>query len=113
MKNFRHLSRPKDRVDFRDLFLQFFTITLGKAAGDHEAGAVAVLLVFRHFQDRVDGFLLRAIDEGAGVDDEHVGVRGFGRQFVSRVAGDAQHHLAINEVLWASERKKTNLHVNL
>ena len=32
------------------------------------------------------------------------------RDLVPRIAGDAQHHLAVNEVLRAAERDETNLH---
>ena len=33
-----------------------------------------------------------------------------GRELVPRVAGDAQHHLAVDEVLRAAEGEKTDLH---
>ena len=70
---------------------------------------LAVALLLRHLEDRVDRFLLRAVDERAGVHDEHVSVLGVGRDLVSRLLGEAQHHLAVDEVLGAAERDKTNL----
>ena len=50
----RHLAGAEDRVDFRDLLLQFIAMALGEASGDDEPAAGAVSLVPRHLENRVD-----------------------------------------------------------
>ena len=64
----------------------------------------------RHLEDGVDRLLLRVVDERAGVDDDHVGVGRVGRDLVPGLLGDAQHHLAVDEVLGAAEGEKADLH---
>ena len=56
------------------------------------------------------GFLFGLVDEGAGVDDDHVGVVGVGGDLVPRVAREAEHHLAVDEVLRATEGDKADFH---
>ena len=94
---------PSTRVDLGDLLLQLVAVPLGEAAGDDQPRAVAVALVLRHLEDRVDRFLLGRVDERARVDDEHLGVAGVGGDLVPRVAREAEHHLAVDEVLRAAE----------
>ena len=79
-ENFRHLACAEHRVDLRDLSLQFVAIALGEAAGDDEARAVAVLLVLPPSPGSRRSIPASPIDEGARVDDEHVGVRRVGRE---------------------------------
>ena len=69
-----------------------------------------VALLGGHLQNRVDRLLLGGVDERAGVDDQHLGARGVGRDLVSGVAGHAQHHLAVDEILGAAEAEETNFH---
>jgi hypothetical protein len=59
--------------------------------------------VLRHFEDGVDRFLLRVVDEGAGVDDDDVGVGGVRRDLVPSLLGVAQHDFAIDEILGTTE----------
>ena len=54
LKNLRHFSRAEHRIDLGNLLLQLVAIAFREAAGDHQARAVAVLLVLRHFEDGVD-----------------------------------------------------------
>ena len=70
----------------------------------------ARLLVLGHLEDGVDRLLLRLVDEGAGVDDEHVGVGGVAGQFVPLLLGEPEHHLGVDEVLRAAEGHHSNLH---
>ena len=90
--------------------LQLVAIALGQAAGHDQPLAGAVLLVPRHLENRVDRFLLGRVDERAGVDDEHVGLRRVLRQLVPRLLREAEHHLGVDEVLRTTERNETNLH---
>ena len=68
----------------------------------------AVALELRHLEDGVDRFFLGVVDEGARVDDDDVGVRGVGRDLVTRVARKAEHDLAVDEVLRATEGNEAN-----
>ena len=106
----RHFARAEHDVDFGDQLAQLVAIALGQAAGDDEAAAGAGLLVLGELQDRVDRFLLRLVDEGAGVDDQHVGFVRPRRQLVAGFLGEAQHHLGVDEVFRAAERDETNFH---
>ena len=56
--------------------LDIAAIALHQAAGDNQLLRAADPLVLRHFQDRVDGFLLGGIDETTGVDDQDFGLIG-------------------------------------
>jgi hypothetical protein len=66
--------------------------------------------VLCHLQDRVDRLLLRGVDESAGVDDENIRRRAIGGDLVAGLFGQAQHDLAVDEVLGAPEGKETDLH---
>jgi hypothetical protein len=66
--------------------------------------------VLGHLEDGVDGLLLGAIDERARIDDEDVRIRRLWCHLVTSVASDAQHDLAIDKVLRATEGEKANLH---
>ena len=108
----RYLAGAQDDIDLRDLRLQFVAITLRQAAGHHQLLASAGLPAFRHLQDGVNRFLLGAVDEGTGVDDDDVRVSGVGGNRVSGSFGQPQHHLAIYEVLGAAQRNHSDLHLN-
>ena len=70
----------------------------------------AVCLVARHLEDRVDRFLLGGIDERAGVDDEHVGLRRVLCELVTRLLREPQHHLGVDEVFRTAQTDQTDLH---
>ena len=108
-EDLRHLSGPEQRVDLGNLLAQFVAIPLGETAGDDQPLAGALVLERRHLEDGVDRFFLRVVDEGAGVHDEDVGLVRVRRDLVTRVAGDAQHHLAVDEVLRTAEGEKADL----
>ncbi len=93
-------------VDLGDVGADFVAVTLDQAAGYDEAlGAAAVGdLVLNHLEDGVDGFLLGGVDEGAGVDDEDVGVFGAGGELGTAAMEQAHHDLGVNEVLGAAKR---------
>src|SRR5262245_49615937 len=104
------LAGAEDRVNLGDLFLQLVAIALGEAAGDDEAAAGAVLLVLRHLENRVDRLLLRAVDEGAGVDDQDLRARRVVGQLVPRLLREPEHDFGIDQILRTTERNQTNLH---
>jgi len=62
-----------ERVDFRKQFGQLFAETLRQAAGnDQPLAAVLRVADFGRFEDGIDAFLLRGIDEGTTVDDDDI-----------------------------------------
>ena len=94
-----------EAVDFREAGDEVAGVALGEAAGDEEflvGGDGALLPGAAGGDDGVDGFLLGGVDEGAGVDDEEVGLLGGG----AGVAGGeevAKHDFGVDEVFGAAE----------
>ena len=84
-------------------------VALHQASGDDQFFGRAEFLVFGHFQNRVDRFLLRRLDEAARVDDEDFGFFGARREFVAVARENAHHHLAIHEVFRATQRNESDL----
>src|SRR5207245_219334 len=68
--------RAQDGVDLRHLALDLEAVALRETAGDDQRRAASALLELGQLQDRVDRFLARAVDEGARVDAESVGILG-------------------------------------
>ena len=68
----------------------------------------AEFFVFGHFENGVHRFLLRRLDEAAGVDDQDVGIVGARREFVAVARENAHHHLAIHEVFGASQADESD-----
>jgi hypothetical protein len=56
----------------------------------------------------VDRFLLGGIDEGAGVDDEDLGVFGAGGEACAGAVEKAHHDLGVDEVFGAAERDESH-----
>ena len=95
-------------IHFGDLFADVVAIALDHASGDDQFLRAAEFFVFGHFQDGLHGFLLRGLDEAAGIDDQHVGFAGARREFVAGARENAHHHLAIHEVLRASQADESD-----
>ena len=68
------IREAQEEIDFGHLFLQFFLITLHETADRHDRLDPAGPLELCRFEDRVDRFALRRVDESAGVDEDDVGV---------------------------------------
>ena len=67
-------------------------VALDQAADGDDGFDVAVLLQFRRGEDGVDRFLLRGVDEAAGIDEDDVGmlkVGGHDRPVADQVADEA------------------------
>ena len=65
-------------IHLRQFSAQLLRVTLHHAPGHHQTAAGAGLFQLSHFQDGVDGFLARGVDEAAGVHDDDVGAAGVG-----------------------------------
>ena len=108
--NFRHLTRTEHGIDLRNLRLELLAIALGETAGHDQPRAAAVLLVLGHFENGVDRFLLRLVDERARIDHKDVSRFGVAGELVTRLLRKPQHHLGINEVFGTAKRNHSNLH---
>ena len=62
-----------------------------------------------HFEDRIYGLLLGALDERTGVDHDHVGVFDARREFGPSSGQQAHHHFAVDEVLRTSQADEAHL----
>ena len=105
------LAGADDGVDLGDVSADLVAVSLDEAAGDDEfADASAVGdLVLDHLEDGVDRLLLGGVDEGAGVDDEDVGVFGTGGKLGAVVVEQAHHHFGVDEIFRAAERDEAYL----
>jgi hypothetical protein len=65
--------------------------------------------VLVRFEDGRDAFFLGRVDEGAGIDDHHVGFVGVGREGHARQVEMAGDDFGIDEVLRAAERDQPDL----
>src|SRR5207245_7530593 len=106
----REIRGTEDPVHLRHLFQDVAAVALGEAARDDEGTAGPPLLQLRELEDRVDRFLARTVDEGAGVDDEALGVFGALRERKPGLGQHAEHQLGVHLVLRAAEGRQMDLH---
>src|SRR5262252_4806466 len=71
----RYFASSEDGVDFRNFLAELVAVALRKTAGHDETLTVALCLVPRHVEDRVNRFLLGGVDESASIDDDDVRTR--------------------------------------
>ena len=101
-RHVERLAESGDLVDLGKLRCQLVAVALGHAAGDHQAGAVATLVVER--EDRVDRLATGLVDERAGVHHDEVGERGVVGRFHAVREQRADQLVGIDVVLRAAER---------
>ena len=101
----RDLVDAHEGVHFGEEFRQFVAEALGETAGDDD-GLAALLGVaqFDGFEDGIDALFLGGVDEGAGVDDDGVGVGGVVGDLDAVAQEGAEHDLGIDEIFCAAER---------
>src|SRR5881628_883379 len=107
----REVRGAEDTVHFGHLPKDLAAVALREAAGDDEASAAPPLLQSRQLQDRRDRLLPRAVDEGARVDDEALGVLGPVGEREPGLGEHAEHQLGVDLVLGAAEGREMDLHV--
>ena len=109
VENLLDFARADHGVDFRNLLANLIAVALDHAARDDQLLRAAEFLVLGHFENRLHRFLLRGRDEAARIDDEDVRFVRARRDFVARARENAHHHLAIDEVLRASQAYESDL----
>jgi hypothetical protein len=108
--DFRHVAGAQDGVDLGNLGLQLIPVTLAEAAGDDQPLAGAAFLELRELEDGVDRLFFRGIDEGARVDDEHLGLGRVRGQCMSALLREPHHDLGVDQILRTAEGDETYLH---
>ena len=103
-------ARAHDAVHLRQLVQDLLLIALGEAAGDEDLAHQPLLLQRRHGEDGVDGLLLGAVDEAAGVDDHHVRAGVFSLQGVPGVPAQGHHLLGVDQVLGTAKGYERYFH---
>jgi hypothetical protein len=84
------------RIHLGHILLNIAAMALHQTSGDDQLLRAAGLLVFCHFKDGIDRFLLGGVDEATGVYYDHVGVGGVRRQLMAGTGELAHHHLCIH-----------------
>lgn len=104
-----YLIDSHESVDFGEQFWEFVAKALGHASGNND-GLTAVIGIADggRFEDGIDGFLLGGVDEGAGIDDDGVGVGGFVGDFEALLEEGAEHDFGINQIFRATEGHNAN-----
>ena len=108
-QNFLQFAGADDRVHFRNVLSNLVVKTLDQATGHHQPLGLAARFVTSHFEDGIDGFLLRAADKGTGIHHDDVGVLRIRSKLGAGLGQHAHHDLAIDEVFGAAEAHKTHL----
>ena len=98
-----------DRVHFRHLLQNLRAKPFDQAARYNQFFCRAEFLVLRHFQYGVHGLFLRRLNKTARIHDQYFGFIRPRRQFISFARKNTHHHLAVHEVLRASQADKSDL----
>ena len=103
--NARISAGADEVIDLRHLLLEDIGVALREAAGDNQRFAAAGFFELGVLEDGVDRFLLGLTDEGAGVDQDDLGLFRLLDDRVAVVEQAAEHDLAVHPVLRAAERQ--------
>ena len=105
----RHLVNAHERVHFRHELGQFIAEPLRQAAGNDDGLAALVRIAqFDGFENRVHAFLLRRVNEGTGVDDDGVGLRGVIGDLDAALEQRAEHDFGVHQIFGAAERNQAD-----
>ena len=97
-----------ESIHLRDLFCKLLGVTLDQASRDHQF--LSGLLVFRHGEDLIDGFLLCIIDETAGIDYDHIGSFRIIHDGMTRFLKDPLRHICVLEIFGTAQCIKKYSH---
>jgi hypothetical protein len=97
------LVEPDEGVDLGQALGEFVPVALNHASRDDQALQSAGFLQLSGFQNGVDRFFARGLDEAARVDDDDLGFLRILDELASRTVEVAQHDLRIDEILGATE----------
>src|ERR1035437_9240688 len=107
--NLRDLVNTHERVHFGHEPGEFVAEPLRETAGNDDGLAAMIRLAqLDGFKNRVHALLLRGVNEGAGVDDEGVGLRSVIRDFDTALEQRAEHDFGVHEIFGAAERNEAD-----
>lgn len=99
-----HLIDADEGVHFGEKLGEFVAEALGEATGDDESLAGADLVAeLGRFENGVDAFFLGGVDEGAGIDDDHVRLGGIVDDFDAVLNHGAEHNFGIDKIFSAAQ----------
>ncbi len=109
VSNLRDLINAHERIHFGHEFGQFVAKSLRQTAGNDDGLAALVCIAqFDGFKDGVHAFLLRGVNEGAGVDDDGIGLRGVVGDLDAVFQQRAEHDFGVHQIFGAAERNETD-----
>jgi hypothetical protein len=98
-------------VDFGQEFRQFVAKALRHAAGnDQRLAPILGLAQFGGLKDGIHAFLLRGVDERAGVDDERVGLSRVVCHLHAPFEQRAEHDLGVHQIFGATQGNQAYSH---
>src|SRR6476660_359050 len=104
-----HLRRAEEDIYFGKSGYELLLVALDHAADRDNCLALAFVFVAGRFDDRIDRFFLRCVDEAARVHDDHVRLLQL-RRVLGRVVGElSEIPLAVDGVLVAAEGDEPDL----
>ena len=96
----------ENAVHLRKFLCHLTLIALRHAAGDQNFLELAGLFQLRHGENVLDGLLIRAREEAAGVDHRSVAALGQRAKLHAGIAAQGHHLLAVDHIFRAAERNK-------
>jgi hypothetical protein len=104
------LRKAQEEVDFRNLVLELMFVALHETPDRHDRLDPRLLLELCRAEDGVDRFLLRGVDEAAGVDEDDVRAGEVGRDDGAVPHQLAHEPLGVHGGLVAAEGNDAQLH---
>ena len=104
------LADAQQAVDLRDVPHQLLRVALGQAPRHAEPPALPGPFILGHLKDGLDRLLLGGLNKPAGVDQQHVRLRGELRQLKPVPLKQIQHLLRVHTVFDTAQRDNPNLH---
>ena len=103
------LASTDDSIDVGNVLLDLIAKTLHQTSGDHQTLGSAIGFMAGHFENGINGFLLRAADERTSVDDYHVCIVGRGGKLSAGFSKEAHHDFAIDQIFRTAQADETDL----
>ncbi len=101
-------TRSDHCIHFRYLLQDVIPKALDEASSDNQLFHRSKLLVLCHLQNRLDGLLLRRLDEAARIDDQDVRLIRPRSDLIAAPRENAHHHLAVHEVFGTTQADESD-----
>ena len=105
-----HLARAQEKIDLGERFLEFLAVPLDHAAHGDDRPRPARLFQTSGFDDRIDRFFLRGVDEAAGVHENDVRILGLLDGLGAAICQLREVAFGVNGVFVAAQRDDRDLH---